>query len=70
MIVRIKFFFFLYIYLDFLWASDVHQKVFPDVFNLLLRYNVHDNIHNYDFMDDYQNYDDIEQDEALGYSNN
>ncbi|RIA91353.1 sterol esterase-like protein [Glomus cerebriforme] len=44
-----------YEHLDFLWARDVHQKVFPDIFNLLLRYNVHDN---YDFMVDYQNNDD------------
>ncbi|CAG8628756.1 10949_t:CDS:2 [Rhizophagus irregularis] len=49
---------------------EYEHLVFPDIFNLLLHYNVHDNIRNYEFMDDYQNYDDIEQDEALDYSNN
>lgn len=28
--------------LDFLWASDVHKQVFPELFDLLHKYNMHD----------------------------
>ncbi|RIA93010.1 triacylglycerol lipase [Glomus cerebriforme] len=33
-----------YEHLDFLWASDVHKTVFPDLFDLLSKYNVHHKI--------------------------
>ncbi|RHZ54741.1 hypothetical protein Glove_423g18 [Diversispora epigaea] len=31
-----------YEHLDFLWASDVHKQVFPELFDLLHKYNNHD----------------------------
>ncbi|CAG8517399.1 16208_t:CDS:2 [Funneliformis mosseae] len=51
-----------YEHLDFLWATDVHQKIFPEIFDLLLHYNVHENTHHDHHQDDDD--DIIEQDEV------
>ncbi|CAG8557611.1 12684_t:CDS:10, partial [Cetraspora pellucida] len=56
-----------YEHLDFIWASDISHKVFPVIFYLLRKYNIHDNDITYssdepsdieqNYIFDYEDYD-------------
>lgn len=51
--IEIYFLFFNYFIVDFLWASDVHKTVFPELFGLLSKYNVRHRIDD-EINNDYQ----------------